>query len=59
MTVRGFDLDNDERHEDLTLLTYLFNPIVSNSIQALFGRPWFSRIWCIQEISLAEDALIL
>ncbi|KAF1844392.1 HET-domain-containing protein, partial [Cucurbitaria berberidis CBS 394.84] len=29
-----------------------------DQLQELFSRPWFSRIWCVQEIRLAQDALV-
>lgn len=28
-------------------------------VAALFERPWFSRVWCIQEIALARTATIM
>jgi hypothetical protein len=37
----------------------LFTPAVCASLVELFGRPWFTRIWCVQEIRLARDALVL
>lgn len=36
-----------------------FTPAVCASLDELFTRPWFSRIWCVQEIRLASDALVL
>jgi hypothetical protein len=37
----------------------LFTPAVCASLVELFDRPWFTRIWCVQEIRLACDALVL
>ncbi|KAF2123217.1 heterokaryon incompatibility protein-domain-containing protein [Lophiotrema nucula] len=28
-------------------------------LQKLFDQPWFSRVWCIQEIGLAKTAIVL
>jgi hypothetical protein len=36
-----------------------YAPAVCASLVELFGRPWFTRIWCVQEIRLARDALVL
>jgi hypothetical protein len=36
-----------------------FTPAVCASLVELFDRPWFTRIWCVQEIRLARDALVL
>jgi hypothetical protein len=36
-----------------------FVPAVCPSLVELFGRPWFTRIWCVQEVRLARDALVL
>ncbi|KAH7391166.1 heterokaryon incompatibility protein-domain-containing protein [Phaeosphaeria sp. MPI-PUGE-AT-0046c] len=37
----------------------VFTPEVCASLVELFDRPWFKRIWCVQEIQLARDALVL
>jgi hypothetical protein len=36
-----------------------FSSSVCSSLHDLFDKPWFSRIWCVQEIQLAEDAIVL
>jgi hypothetical protein len=36
-----------------------FGPTVCKCLWELFAKPWFSRIWCVQEIRLARDALVL
>jgi hypothetical protein len=36
-----------------------FTPAVCASLVELFGRPWFLRIWCVQEIRLARNAIVL
>ena len=37
----------------------LFDPLVVDSLRELFDRPWFSRVWCVQEIRLATDAHLI
>jgi hypothetical protein len=32
---------------------------VCESLRVLYDLPWFSRIWCVQEIYLAQDGLML
>jgi hypothetical protein len=60
---RKFDsehgLDDDERHVALRLPQEMFPATVCDSLRVLFSRPWFTRIWCVQEIRLAQDALVL
>ena len=62
---RQYDQDhnrsNDDyvRHTMVKLPTDQFSPAVCSSLEQLFGMPWFSRIWCVQEIHLAQDALVL
>jgi len=61
--------DYDERHgiisDDLTdhhkvkLPEIAASPIILSSLKELYNRPWFHRIWCIQEIRLAADALVI
>ncbi|CAM1509902.1 Fc.00g002370.m01.CDS01 [Cosmosporella sp. VM-42] len=29
------------------------------ALAALFARPWFTRVWCVQEILLAQDSVVL
>ncbi|CAN9100710.1 unnamed protein product [Alternaria alternata] len=53
------DLDHSERHDELSLPESWFDSSALSSLRELFNRPWFSRIWCIQEICLARDALVM
>lgn len=34
-------------------------PLLERGLSTLYSRPWFSRLWCVQEIVLAKDALVL
>jgi len=29
------------------------------ALRKFFARPWFTRVWCIQEIALARDSIVL
>ena len=51
--------DYAAKHEDAELPEGLLRPLVLSSLKELYDRPWFSRIWCIQEIRLATDAQII
>jgi hypothetical protein len=55
----GIVPDHRERHEEVNLPGELFDPIILSSLQELFDKSWFSRIWCIQEIRLATDAQVI
>lgn len=55
----GRDPGHSERHDELPLSERWFDLSAFSSLLELFNRPWFSRIWCIQEIRLAEDALVM
>lgn len=57
--LHGRDLDHSERHDELSLPESWFDSSALSSLRELFNRPWFSRIWCIQEIRLARDALVM
>lgn len=56
---RGLEFGHDERWDGLYFPTDLFSSAACASLKELFQRPWFSRIWCIQEVRLARDALVL
>jgi hypothetical protein len=43
----------------LDLSIDIFTSTVCAGLEQLYGRPWFSRIWCVQEICLARDAIVL
>ncbi|OAK99899.1 HET-domain-containing protein [Phaeosphaeriaceae sp. SRC1lsM3a] len=51
--------DNDERYESLEIPAEEFTPEGLQSLKHLFGRRWFRRIWCVQEICLAREAIVL
>jgi hypothetical protein len=56
----GLSVDYCGRDYDaLKLPVEPFNPPVCSSLRELFHRPWFSRIWCVQEIHLAREGLVL
>jgi hypothetical protein len=46
-------------HGAVTLPVEAFAPSAFASLKELFSKHWFSRIWCVQEIRLARDALVL
>lgn len=50
---------SSERHDEVYLPESWFDSLTLSSLKELFNRPWFSRIWCIQEIRLANDALVM
>jgi hypothetical protein len=56
---RKFVSSDDEIGVLFDLPVDIFTPNVCASLKELFERPWFSRIWCVQEIRLARDALVL
>ncbi|KAF2689807.1 HET-domain-containing protein [Lentithecium fluviatile CBS 122367] len=62
---RQYDRERDpnptsfQRYKALVLPVDIFTTTVCSSLRALYDRPWFSRVWCIQEIRLARDALVL
>lgn len=56
---RGPDAPRLTRHGEVDLPIEEFTSAARNSLQKLYDRPWFTRVWCIQEIRLAQDALIL
>ena len=67
--VLQYDRDRDlpHNHKDqyretwdaLRLPEDVFTPAVCKSLERLYIRPWLSRIWCVQEIHLAQDAIVL
>lgn len=56
---QGLLSDHLTRHKEVELSAEVFTPHIVSSLKELFGRPWFSRIWCIQEIRLASDAQVI
>lgn len=55
-----------EDNESMTRLTGYQIPVadvltesVRSALRAFFGSPWFTRIWCVQEIVLARKAVVL
>jgi hypothetical protein len=50
---------NDKIGDQIDPSIELFLPAICPSLVELFGRPWFTRIWCVQEVRLARDALVL
>jgi hypothetical protein len=53
------DEDYLASHKAVSLLEKAFSSDVCTSLKELFDNPWFSRVWCVQEIRLARDALVL
>ena len=56
---RGIKSSHWERHEEVHLPRRHFSALVLSSLQELYDRAWFTRIWCIQEIRLARDAVVV
>ncbi|KAJ4299110.1 hypothetical protein N0V90_004354 [Kalmusia sp. IMI 367209] len=53
-------VSSDEKIRDLfDRIIKSLTPAICACLGELFKRPWFSRIWCVQEIRLARDALVL
>jgi len=53
------DLNEAETLEAVEIPMTIFTPMVSSGLTDLFTRPLFSRVWCIQEIKLAQDAQVV
>ncbi|OAL07502.1 hypothetical protein IQ06DRAFT_289217 [Phaeosphaeriaceae sp. SRC1lsM3a] len=51
--------ESEDRYSNVALPDHLFNPAVCAGLKELYDRPWFSRIWCVQEIRLARAALVI
>lgn len=47
-----------DRWKSVQIPAHVFTPTACSGLMKLFERPWFSRIWCLQEIRLAADALV-
>ena len=47
------------KYEALVLAGDTVSPAVCAALKELYDRAWFSRVWCIQEIKLARDAIVL
>jgi len=53
------DLNDRATHEAVEIPMTIFTPMVSRALTNLFKRPLFSRVWCIQEIKVAQDAVVV
>ena len=53
------DLYGDETYKAVDIPSGIFTRTVCKGLTDLFIRPLFSRVWCIQEIKLAQDALVV
>ena len=65
---RWIDLTTDERfrYTDLPELGYFGDTSNASvigtywkALQTFFNRAWFHRIWCVQEISMARDSVLM
>jgi len=62
---REFSLEHDmdlNKYETLELVDIpiaIFTPTACRGLEILATRPLFSRVWCIQEVKLAKDALVV
>lgn len=43
----------------MQVLSDYTNDLAHEFLRRLYARPWFSRVWCIQEIVLAKEAVML
>lgn len=48
-----------DRWKSVQISAHGFTPTAHSGLSKIFDRPWFTRIWCLQEIRLAADALVL
>jgi hypothetical protein len=55
----NMDPDKRETQEVVEIPITVFTPTVRSSLSELLYRPLFSRVWCIQEILLAQEAVVL
>lgn len=53
------NLDDDETHEAVEISITVFTVKVCGGLKELFTRPLFTRVWCVQEVLLARDALVI
>lgn len=49
----------DDGYGDANLPSELFTPAACDGLKALYNQPWFTRIWCVQEICLTRSSLVL
>jgi hypothetical protein len=56
---QGIPSDHSTRHEEVGVPEEVCDPLMLSSLKELYSRPWFSRIWCIQEIRLAAKAQVM
>jgi hypothetical protein len=55
----GSNTNRVDRYENVNLRRDIFSTAPCAGMQELYSRPWFSRIWCVQEIRLAQDAVVI
>jgi hypothetical protein len=55
----GFDEDSMEGYEAVQIPDDYLTTATQAALRRFYSIPWFSRIWCIQEIVLAQDAIML
>lgn len=51
------DLNNPDVWNELGITKY--DPLTSEAISSFFNRLWFSRVWIIQEVALAQNLMML
>ena len=54
-----FDPDGSLPYSSLRLPSETYDAITWKELQQFFLVPWFERVWCVQEIQLARDAVVL
>jgi hypothetical protein len=52
------ELDGFSRDKKIKVPLEAFTLSAIEGLRALFKRPWFTRVWCVQEICLAQDAIV-
>ncbi|KAH6878060.1 heterokaryon incompatibility protein-domain-containing protein [Alternaria rosae] len=55
----NLDLDEDETLAAVEIPITVFTVTVCGGLEELFTRPLFTRVWCVQEVLLARDALVI
>jgi hypothetical protein len=54
----GYDEASMRGYERLQMPSYCTTTAAQEVLTRLYAMPWFSRVWCIQEVVLAKDAIM-
>ncbi|KAJ3547922.1 hypothetical protein NM208_g1252 [Fusarium decemcellulare] len=53
-----FILECDNPSPGTTALTYIKSDVLAQALRRFFHRPWFSRVWVIQEVLLSTEKIV-